>query len=250
MSSPPAWPVLWGDPAITSDFADQRYVFISNLAIPASKMPADGISGPVNNYIGGACIARSDDGGVSFAIQQCLTNNLDFYDGGSMAAAGMSGNRSVFAAFVDVDTNQIDVWASPSDTGTFKRLPNPFPGMEMISHPHLRFSRAAGSLYVGALDSLGQVYLNRYHGGSWGRPVLASFQTAGNPDIRFSDRTLRTAPQFSFDVGAPSQNGNDEVRTLYTVRDPNSRKLYVRGSFCDEDLTNCRDAPGVGHDAR
>jgi hypothetical protein len=245
--APPAnWAALWGDPAITSDFSDQRYVFISSLAIPSSKMPAGGISGPVNDYIGGACIAISSDGGKSFKIDQCLSDNSDFYDGGSMVAAGSPTDRRVFASFIDWDTAKIDVWSSPTDTGTFTQMANPFPGMKMASHPRLRFDRDTDTLYAGAInDGDGRVYLNRYTS-SWGKPVVASLPTAGNPTITLSDRTLRTAYQFSYDVGTPSANGNDAVRMLYTVRDPDSSKLYVRGSYCTLDLTVCKDAPEWG----
>jgi len=241
------WPVLWGDPAITSDFADQRYVFISNLAVPVAKMPANGkIQGPLNSYLGGACIARSQDGGVSFKLAQCVTNDSDFYDGGSMVAAGSDFDRRVFAAFVDVDTDRIDVWSSPNDTGSFSLMANPFPGMSMHSHPRLRFDRDSDALLVGALDGSGQVWLNRFKGGSWGKPTLASLPSAGNPDITLSDRNLRTGYQFSYDIGAPSQNGDDAIRVVYAVRDEGSGKLYVRGSRCTSNLSVCDDAPEWG----
>jgi hypothetical protein len=245
VAPPSGWAALWGDPAITSDFLDQRYVFISSLAIPASKMPSGGISGPVNDYLGGACIAISDNGGKSFKIDQCLTDNSDFYDGGSMVAAGTPTDRRVFASFVDWDTKKIDIWSSPTDTGTFTQMPNPFPGMTMVSHPRLRFDRNTDTLYVGAMRDDGRVYLNRYTN-SWGKPVVASLPTAGNPDVPLSDRSIRTAYQFSFDVGTPSQNGNDAVRMLYTIKDSDSNKLYVRGSYCPLDLSGCKDAPQWG----
>jgi hypothetical protein len=246
VAPPSGWSVLWGDPAITSDFADQRYVFISNLAVPKSKMPSGGtINGPLNDYLGGACIALSDDGGITFKIHQCVTNDNDFYDGGSMVAAGSSYDRRVFASFVDVDKHQIDIWVSPSDTGVFKLMPNPFPNMKMFSHPRLRFDRGLGALYVAALSAGGLVYINRYDGG-WGKPVVASLATAGNPDVSLSDRKLRTGYQFSFDVGAASANGGDGVRVVYTVLDQKTQKLYIRGSYCDYALTGCKDAPEWG----
>jgi len=83
-------------------------------------MPAGGIDGPLNSYLGGACIARSTDGGLIFGIAQCVSSNNDFYDGSSMVAAGSAYDRSVFAAFRDVDQNRIDVWRSPNDTGQFQ----------------------------------------------------------------------------------------------------------------------------------
>jgi hypothetical protein len=246
------WSVLWGDPSITNDFADARYVFIANLAVPNSKMPSSGvISGYLDPpdqeaYLGGACIARSEDGGIHFAIAQCVTDNSDFYDGSSIVAAGSSYDRRVFAAFRDVDANKIDVWSAPNDTGTFTLMPNPFPGMTIVSHPRLRFDRDSDSLYVAAINNGdNKVYVSRYVN-SWGSPAVASMSMVVNPDIQFANRTLRTGYQFSFDVGTPSQNGNDDVRFAYTMWDNASQRYYIRGSFCSLDLSKCYDAPEWG----
>jgi len=134
---PKDWAALWGDPAITTSGTHYSIVFMSNLAIPSSKMPQNGISGPVNDFLGGACIARSTDGGKHFQVHQMLSNQSHFYDGGSMAA---SKKGEIFAAFVDVDTNQIDVWRAPNDSAQFAPMPNPFPDMKMFSHPRIRIS--------------------------------------------------------------------------------------------------------------
>jgi hypothetical protein len=243
--SPPAgWAVLWGDPAITSDFADQRYVFISNLAVPTSKMPPDGITEGMDGHMGGACIARSEDGGISFRIHQCLTNDSHFYDGSSMVAAGQPDDRRVFAAFRDTDTDRVDVWASPSDTGVFKLLANPFPERTMHSHPRLRFDRARDALYVAALDSESKVWINRYTSG-WGEPKLATMSLASAlPEVQLADRTLRTEAPFSFDVGVSDRH--DSVRVVYTAQDQGTHKLYIRGAYCDAALLHCGDAPGWG----
>jgi len=247
VTPPSDWPVLWGDPSLATDFIDQRYVFMANLAVPKSKMPAGGIDGALNGFIGGACIARSTDGGLSFSLAQCVTNNNDFYDGSSMVAAGSSFDRSVFAAFRDVDQNKIDVWKSPSDTGTFSLLSNPFPNIPIGSHPRLRFDPDTDTLYVAALGlDDNKIYVNKFSSGSWGSPAVASLTTAGNPDITLSDRFLRTAYQFSFDVGAPSDNGGDDIRFAYTAFDSGSNRFYIRGSFCNLDLTKCFDAPEWG----
>lgn len=244
---PPAeWPVLWGDPAITTEFIDQRHVWISNLAVAASKMPAAGIDGALNGYISGACIARSDDAGITFAIQQCVSRDLHFYDGGSMVAAGTSFDRRVFAAFVDVTTDKIDIWASPTPTGTFALMPDPFPGIPIFSHPRLRYDRDSEALYVAALGGNGAVQMNCFVNGSWQRPVVASYSTAGNPDIQLSDRVVRTGYQFSFDVGNTSGLTDDGVRVAYTAKDARSGRFYIRGSYCDRALTTCFDAPEWG----
>ncbi len=245
------WPVLWGDPATTSPFNHQGFVFISNLAVPKAKYPQGGIvsEGGANGFyaaIGGACIARSTNGGQTFKVLQCLTNQQHFYDGGSMAA---SPNGAVWAAYVDVNVNQIDVWQSPNLNASFSPLPPPFPGMAMVSHPRLRFDAGSGSLYVAARASSGVVYLNRFTG-AWQQPVPASFSSELYPTLQLSDRTLRTGPQFAFDVGAASQFergdetlvAEDQVRLLYTRRSPTGR-LYIAGSFCRLDLSACWDAP-------
>lgn len=253
--APPAgWPVLWGDPSLATDFEDQRYVFMANLAVPAANMPAGGIDGPLNPplakaYLGGACIARSQDGGATFNIAQCVSSNNDFYDGSSMVAAGAATDRSVFAAFRDVPNNRIDVWMSTSDTGQFQMLPDPFAGIPIGSHPRLRFDPDSDSLYVAALGADdNKIYVNRFAGGGWaGSPVVASMTTVGNPDIQLSDRALRTGYQFSFDIGSPSANGSDDLRFAYTAFDQGANRYYIRGSYCSFDLSGgCHDAPEWG----
>lgn len=244
------WVILWGDPAITTVFNAQNYVFLSNLAVPKSKYPSGGVisEGGSNGFysaIGGACIARSENGGKTFALYQCVNDQFHFYDGGSMAS---SPEGEVFAGFMDVGDDEIDVWRSPSVNGNFSLLPGPFPAdWGMGSHPRLRYDSATSSLYVAAIrgaGSSGNVYLNRYRNGAWGTPVAASNSVLIYPTLQLSDRLLRTGPQFSFDVGTASQNGNDRIRLLYTRRDPKTDRLYVAGSLCAEDLSNCWDAPG------
>jgi len=262
VSPPNGWAVLWGDPAITDDNGAYQYVFMSNLAIPNSKMPANGIDGSVivsgaDSYIGGACIARSADGGVTFQNYQCVSNTVKnsvpnsdkghFYDGGSMAS---SNAGEIFAAFVDVTTSQIDVWRSPSASGQFAMLPPPFPGIGICSHPRLRVRRADGALYVAAQACNNSVaFINRYINGSWGQPVAATDSGVIYPNVAFGGGlTLRTGPQFSFDVGAASnENQSDAIRFLYTRRDSKTGRLFVTGSFCPASLSpGCWGAPEWG----
>jgi hypothetical protein len=248
LSPPAGWSVLWGDPAITRSHLDQRYVFLSNLAVPDSKFPAGGISGPLNSYLGGACIARSTDGGVHFANYQCFGLESHFYDGGNMAAGN---DGAIYAGYVDVNDDQIDVWRSPGVDGTFTRMPRPFPGFTIYSHARLRVDPSSGDLYVAAQQWDGAIVVTRWHGGSWQPPMGASFPAALYPSIKLSDRELRTGPQFSFDIGAESinsedQRGHDPVRFLYTAWDDKEKRYYVRGSFCERDLSGCKDAPEWG----
>jgi hypothetical protein len=264
------WPVLWGDPGITSVGSDQRFVFMANLAVPKSLMPADGtIEGGIGNFIGGACIARSKNGGKTFTMYQCVHESFGFYDGGSMAS---STKGDVYAAFINIDNNrEYSIWHAKSPDDPFVKLPHPFPGCTMATHPRVRvgypplsLGQPDVSLFVaGQIETckagvlaekqpggFGQIIINRYHNGSWGTPRVASNPSAVNPDITLSDRMLRTGPQFSFDIGAASQddegNGrNDEIRFLYTRKD--GSRLYVEGSYCRFDLSQpCKAAPEWG----
>jgi len=266
VSPPKGWAVLWGDPAITTSGASYQTVFLANLAVPDSKMPAGGIHGYFyygtgqSSYIGGACIAKSTDGGKTFANYQCVSNTQPvqgipdtpqghFYDGGSMAS---TSKGEIFAAWVDVATGLIDVYRSPSASGSFSIMPTPFPNMVAVSHAKLRVSPYDDSIYVAA-QVLGNnaylIYMNRWVNGAWGKPVLVSNPSELYPGIDFgttvqgSELTLRTGPQFGFDVGAASEGGNDAVRMLYTRRDDTGH-LYLDASACAADLSNCWSVSG------
>jgi hypothetical protein len=247
----PEFPVLWGDPAVTTFVFDPKFVFMSNLAVSAQKFPAGGITGPLQNPngsspIGGACIARSGDGGVTFGLQQCVfTRELDFYDGGSMAS---SIRGEVFAGFVNVTRNRIDIWRSPAADGVFTLMPDPFPGHAMTTHCRLRVELVTGDLYAMALDVSGTLYINRFTGGAWQQPRVAGSGVQRYPNVNLADRTVRTGPQFSFDVGAPAiDDGRDAIRILYTVSA--AGRLRVVASMCYADLrSDCFPAPGWGVD--
>ena len=244
---------LWGDPAIIASRTSSNRVYISSLSINAANIPAAGFHGFVNSVVSGACVARSDDAGIHFAIQSCFTSNNDFYDGGDMAAGG-GGDPRIFTAYVDVPHDRIDVWASPDGVAPFVQLPDPFPGMTMVTHPHLAYDQSTGALLVAAIANDARIYLNRLVGNSWQTPVLASNPTTGIT-VAVGSQTIRAADGFSFDVGAPSQiqldDGgvkvfDDDIRMLYTTRDSTTQRLYVRGSACRFDLTNCHDMPQWG----
>ncbi len=242
------WPILWGDPAITASKTNQAIVFLSNLAVPASKYPGAGgivatkTSNGFYSAIGGACIARSTDFGKSFTSYQCIHQPAyDFYDGGHMASGP---NGDIYAAYVDVSTSKVDIWHSPTDSGTFSLMSNPFPGIFAITHPRLRVWND-GTLYAAVQDSSDDVVISRFANGNWGTPRAACNNVQDYPLITLSDRILRTGPQFSFDVGAPSIIGNDEVRVVCTTRDPQTGRLFLESSFCPLDLSNgCQNAPG------
>jgi hypothetical protein len=258
--------VLWGDPALTTSGAFYNIVFLSNLAVPDAKFPQGGIQGLLyygdgrSSYIGGACIARSTDGGKTFANYQCLSNTqpIDgipdtpqghFYDGGDMASDSAG---EMFAGYVDVAAGLIDVWRSPDANGAFQPLPTPFPNAYAISHPLLR-TAPDNSLYVAAQlegnDQNYYVWMNRFANGHWGNPVQLSQASVLYPDLDFhttlqgSELTLRTAEQFGFDVGAASNGGNDAIRLLYVRLDQNGH-LYIDATACNLDLSACGEVAG------
>lgn len=245
---------LWGDPAIVVSRSAPSRVYITSLAIDESKVPATGHHGWMDDgAITGACVARSDDAGVHFAIHSCFSENGHFYDGSAMAA-GFGADQRIFAAFRDVTTSRIDVWASADGIAPFTKLADPFPGMLMLSHPRLAYDQSTGALLVAAIAADQTIFINRLRDGTWQSPVRASHQTT-RIDIPVGTQTLRTAYGFSFDVGAPSVTelengrirvGDDAVRMLYTTRDAETRRIYVRGSACRADLRVCRDVPEWG----
>ena len=245
---------LWGDPAILVSRTNYSRVYITSLAIDDSKIPTTGHHGWMDDgTITGACVARSDDGGIHFGIQSCISADGDFYDGSAMAA-GFGSDQRIFAAFRDVPRNRIDVWASPDGVAPFVRLPDPFPGMSMASHPRMAYDQANGDLIVAAIGNDQYIYMNRLVGNTWQKPVLASNPTT-RVDIKVGSQTIRMAYGFSFDVGSPSvtesPNGStrvndDAIRMLYTTRDAQTQRLYVRGSACRADLGICRDVPQWG----
>jgi hypothetical protein len=239
ISSPPdGIAVLWGDPAITSSRARQQYVFLSNLMVPDSKFPfSQGyISGEVDDYIGGACIARSTDSGKNFAVSasDCISNNNNFYDGGSMES---DSNGAIYAAFVNWDTRQIEVWSAPNETASFSPIGMPFPGQTIASHPRLKYDTIGGNLYVGALDSSGNMWLSMYTGGSsWTSPYQFANGVPIYPIIGLSDRTIRTGPQFTFGISTATPGYNDEIHGCVTQA-KGGGQYGIRCSYASKSLT-------------
>ena len=240
------WPLLWGDPGITHSARDQRYVYIVSLAVPKAKYvnaPGGVIDGAINNYIGGACIARSQDGGKSFAMQQCLQTTEtdatgDFYDGGNMAS-DMNGN--IYAGWVNTDTNQVHIWRAAGETAQFQKLANnPFRdgSYSIASHPRLRVNLDNGELYVMAINTSGELLLARWNGNGWGATWRTGMYAQNYPCIGAnggscgaSATVLRTGPQFSFDIGAFGKT-NDHIRMMFTRSSGVNGRLYVAGAGC------------------
>jgi hypothetical protein len=255
--APPAgWSVLWGDPAMTTSRRNYGRAFMSSLAFPDAKFPAGGVDGPVNSAVGGACIARSTDGGVTFQNFQCLTNRAPvpgrpdavkghFYDGGSMAA-GPQGE--IYASFVDVDTSQLDIWVSPDGNQPFTPMPTPFPNYYVGSHPRIRVAQD-GTLFVMAIikQTGSNTYIlaaSRFRNGAWQVPTFVMSFVAAYPEVPLGSTVLgsplnvRTGPQFSFDIGASSADRDDRIRFLATQYN-NRQWLFIRGGICDFDLKSC-----------
>jgi hypothetical protein len=258
LSPPSGWAALWGDPAVTTSKTSYGLVFLSSLAVPDAKFPASGIEGGFDSAVlGGACIARSTDGGVRFEHFQCIANKDPvqglsnatlghFYDGGSLAA-GPRGE--IYTSYIDIDTKQIDVWRSPDGQKPFVRLPQAFPNYYVGSHPRLRVS-TDGTLYLMAVvkmaagnDSPYGLVGSRFRDGAWESPKLILSKVAHYPSIDFGSSVqgarliLRTGPQFSFDIGVRSERFDDSVRFLVTHA--NDRGLFLRGGICNEQLTGC-----------
>lgn len=275
---PTGWSVLWGDPALTSSRTDQRYAFISNLAVPDSKFPSAGyIQGPINNYLGGACIGRSVDAGRTFTLSalsasasDCVNFNSHFYDGGSMES-DLSGQ--VYASWVDWTANQIDVWRATSLTGAFSPLPTqPFPGKTVQSHPRLMFEPITGRLYVmaQASDASHPTFECGSSGGNvetcaalwlayldprtqaWQPPVVVATDCLYMAFIapQPGSRLFRTHPQFSFATSQASINGDDGIRVAYTTKVSGRHVIHaVRcGNAADPWALNCTATPEWGGD--
>lgn len=264
LAPPTGWSVLWGDPAATTSAQQDEYgypnaenlVFISNLAIPTSKWSGSWKGGfdVDNTPLGGACIARSIDGGKSFffdeskEMQPCVTNNGHFYDGGSMASAP---DGSIYAAFLDDVTGTIDVWRAPDGKTNFSMLAPPFPSFtraanhRLVLHPRIRGMRDYGrkGIYAAAEDQFGNVWM--VEGGMvfntwvWTKPALVATGVSQQPDIAFKTALVRTADQFSFDVGPGHAGENDAVRLVYTSDDGNDQAVHIQVATCRADLSSC-----------
>jgi hypothetical protein len=258
----PGWPVLWGDPAMTTvPDPSNDVVMMSNLAIPTDEFtPGEAVAqdGP-NGPIGGACFARSTDGGLSFKVVQCVSDTDPpfqeghFYDGETLAA---TPSGAIFAAFNDTNTDRINVWSAPNFNSNFVQIAEPFPNMMSLMHPRLR-AAADGSVYAASPfaatlpdGSTGPVvFLNRYVNGAWGTPQQASeIMQASVPVIDLNSQVLgselvvRMGPQFSFAVGSASAGGQDAVRLMVTRIDSNGR-FFIEGSACAADLSGCHPVP-------
>jgi hypothetical protein len=258
LKPPPGWAGLWGDPAITTSRSSYGTVFVSNLAFPDAKFPSGGVNGWVDGSIaGGACLFRSPNGGVDFKFFQCLTDTTPvpgspfssrghFYDGGSLAA-GPGGE--IYAAYVDLDTSQIVVYRSPDGAAPFVPIPPPVPDYYVGTHPRIQvgpdgvlFAMTAAKQRSGPNPQY-MLVVNRFLNGAWASPTLIT-PAEVTPEVDLGSSllgfklTVRTGPQFSFDIGTRSDVWDDSVRFLVTQRN-DAGWLFVRGGVCDYALSSC-----------
>jgi hypothetical protein len=241
------WPILWSDSGVTSNTfgngALKGYVWMTMLAVSKTKYPPGGIDGGLEGNVSGACIAKSSDSGVHFALSQCVTNAFDFYDGANMVA---DATGLVCAAYNDYTLKQIDVWCAHGILDTFhKTTTQPFPGLRMVGHPRMR-ADDNGHIYLVAPVNGRQLAGSIYNGSTWSPFKPISPPDLSNEPTVQTNPNVRTGPQYSFDIGHASSLGNDDIRLVYTTQGSDGR-FHMTGVGCDLGL-NCWAQPGWGTD--
>jgi hypothetical protein len=211
----PCWPILWGDPGLGEVPGTSR-MFLTNLAAPDRKMPTSGEVPDLTQVLGGACIARSSDGGQTFTLSSvdCVHDaDYSFYDGSDVT--GTVDGGPVFAAFRNVAKNTIDVFMAATPTSLFTQLPDPFPGLLMGDQPRLR--AMGGTVFLMASDADHTLWLQEYSGG-WGNisagwpkgiatdyaysPFLQASVTIGTASLRLTAE---------YDLSATGRFGTDPL---------------------------------------
>ena len=198
---------------------------------------------------------------MSQCVQNLTTNPQgDFYDGGQMEA-GLDGE--IYAAWVNKDKRQVDIYMSGGAGSQFNPMPPPFPPNSVNDHPLLRYSPEDASLYVLApigVNGGTALFINRWDGSQWTGAIQATDPDSSSElAINFSPSSgvfhpVRRGRTYSFDVGPSSGTvtspGPSVLRLLYNVQpiDTNgvAQRAFLRGRQCDPALTNCIDEPGWG----
>lgn len=235
LSPPTSWGALWGDPAIA---AYGRHVYATNVAIPNAKWPRDGLNdftlienGDVNMstgaaaYLGGGCVAYSNNYGASFSIIGCVNSNFDAYDGSAVLTTD-GGN--VFSAFFDVDRNEIHVWRSFTPGGALSMTPNPFPGKVMHGHPRLQF--ADNHLLLMATDSENRLWLTSYVSQTWRTPVLVASNLYEGDVTLGGGMKIRQNDGFAFHAAVQATGQPVGIRFAYTKLV--GSKTAIQGGLC------------------
>ena len=276
LRTPPGTAAIWGDPSITSNPNLPGTVFIASLQVPTGKLP---MSGTIVNSVagdcsplGGACIARSTNGGVDFNIVDCFgdvasipgsscTGNTavtlgHFYDGSSMAITQSGSTFSAFAGFIDINLSREAVWTmadvSSNAADPFVIDPTRMGSMGPIgilggidTHMRLRADGAnlwklsvdqnsSGNAAVGIPPTFDLKVNLRDRNGA---PVVLATDARTNHDVFFSgDRAIRTGPQYAFDIGV-NESGQPEMRFVYIAFGAGT--TFLQAGFCNLDLTSC-----------
>jgi hypothetical protein len=63
--------------------------------------------------------------------------------------------------------------------------------------------------------------------------------------VQGAELSIRTGPQFGFDIGSASPGGADAIRLLYTQRAQHGH-LSLGATACTADLSSCSNVPGWG----
>jgi hypothetical protein len=250
---PSGWAVLWGDPALATAKDDKTNVVFSNLGIQTSDLP-NPVTVLNDSIFRGLCIARSQDGGKTFAFspeQPCIVADAnENFDGGSLVAP--SKDLVYAAALVRQNNNpnsgRIQVWASVMNA--------PFAPVSTIgaqlfankvikSHPRIAYSEKSG-LVVAAQDAEGKLWMSRYlsYSSGWSQPaqVGSGLPSNGSTVDFLPDLKVRLAPQFSFDIGDPVTDAEDDaIRIVYTTMPDH----HIKATRCPLEFTaaNCVDVP-------
>jgi hypothetical protein len=245
---PSEWAVLWGDPSITRSRANPQNVYIANIAVPANKFPGI-INGPIDaapasvcgSYLGGACVARSSDGGRNFTLtnNDCFRRTTDcalgaYYDGSSIET---SPEGRIYAAFVDVQRNRIDVWMAGGHNSPFSRITDPPTPVSGAAHPRLKFG--PGGLYL-LYQSGNSLLISRYSGGSsftgsWTPYTTVATVGSFSGTVSFgANKGVRLGPDYDLDIGLTEGGTTAGARIIHTDA-TSTGKLFVSLSSCFTD---------------
>jgi hypothetical protein len=272
--------VLWGDPSISSHVGLPNVVLMTSLMAPSTKFPLpsfDGSAASDCSPLGGACVARSTDGGLTFSFVNCFSDTSDtgvrtcatpfeptkghFFDGSSSTITKVGATFVGFASFIDTDLHRETVWkmddvtSAPAhpfvhdlsrlgtmgdtgDDGTHGDLG------EIGTHERLRADGA--DLWKMSRD--GSDLKVNIHGQSRAFKVVASnveaqgFHVNFPPDSVMRPVVVRTGPQFAFDIGL-NEAGQREMRFIYAARNAATNQSFVQGGFCTIDLLHCEQPP-------
>jgi hypothetical protein len=138
--------VIWGDPGVAAAPEAPGLVLQGSLMVPRAKFPdgtlpestcvtpAGNVGCIINSVagdcspLGGACVARSTDGGKTFTMLSCFSDktpgsctggartdstNGHFYDGMDLAV-GLGADPAAYVAMIDTDASKEALWTYPN----------------------------------------------------------------------------------------------------------------------------------------